>query len=116
MDDRKQSPIFSRTSDFLIWLLEHTEKFPKSERFRMGKKLEECAFEFYELLIIATRSTKQKRKILVQADVELEKLRLYIRLSQQRKLTSLSQYNFAANALIEIGKLLGGWLKVIPET
>ena len=82
----------------------------------MGKKLEECAFEFYELLIIATRSTKQKRKILVQADVELEKLRLYIRLSQQRKLTSLSQYNFAANALIEIGKLLGGWLKVIPET
>ena len=116
MDDRKQSPIFTRTSDFIIWLLDHTEKFPKSERFRMGKKLEDCAFGFYEQLIIATRSTKKKRQVLVHADAELEKLRLYIRLSQQRKLTSLSQYNFAANALIEIGKLLGGWLKVIPET
>ncbi len=116
MDERKQSPIFTRTSDFLIWLLEHTEKFPKSERFRMGKKLEECAFEFYELLIVATRSTKRKRQVLVQADVELEKLRLYVRLSQQRKLTSLSQYHFAANSLIEIGKLLGGWLNAIPET
>jgi hypothetical protein len=116
MDERKQSPIFTRTSDFLIWLMEHTEKFPKSERFRMGKKLEECAFEFYELLIVATRSTKRKRQVLVQADVELEKLRLYVRLSQQRKLTNLSQYHFAANALVEIGKLLGGWLKAIPET
>ncbi|MFZ5902606.1 MAG: diversity-generating retroelement protein Avd [Chloroflexota bacterium] len=116
MDERKQSPIFTRTSDFLIWLLEHTEKFPKSERFRMGKKLEECAFRFFELLIVATRSTKRKRLVLVQADVELEKLRLYVRLSQQRKLTSLSQYHFAANSLIEIGKLLGGWLKVIPDS
>jgi hypothetical protein len=116
MDERKQAPIFTRTSDFLIWLLDHTEKFPKSERFRMGKKLEDCAFEFYELLIMATRSTKKKRQLLIEADVELEKLRLYVRMSQQRKLTSLPQYQFAANALIEIGKLLGGWLKAVPET
>ena len=116
MDERKQSPIFTRTSDFLIWLLEHTEKFPKIERFRMGKKLEECAFGFYELLIVATRSTKRKRQVLVQANVELEKLRLYVRLSQQRKLTSLPQYHFAATSLIEIGKLLGGWLKATPDS
>jgi hypothetical protein len=116
MDDRKQSPIFTRTSDFLIWLLEHTEKFPKSERFRMGKKLEDCAFGFYELLIVATRSTKKKRQMLIQADIELEKLRLYIRLSQRRKVTSLSQYHFAANSLVEIGKLLGGWLNAIPDS
>jgi len=116
MDDRKQSPIFSRTSDFIIWLLNHTEKFPKSERFRMAKRLEDSAFSFYELLIEATRSTKRKRQHLIKADVELEKLRLYVRMSQQRKLTSISQYHFAAGILVEIGKLLGGWLKTVPET
>lgn len=115
MDERKQSPIFTRASDFLLWLMEHTEKFPKSERFRMAKRLEDCAFKFYELLILATRSTKKKRQLLLEADVELEKLRLYIRMSQRRRLTTLSQYQFAANSLIEIGKLLGGWLKAIPE-
>lgn len=115
MDERKQSPIFTRASDFLLWLMEHTEKFPKSERFRMAKRLEDCAFKFYELLILATRSTKKKRQLLLEADVELEKLRLYIRISQRRRLTNLSQYQFAANALVEIGKLLGGWLKSIPE-
>jgi len=115
MDDRKQSPIFTKTTDFIIWLLDHTEKFPKSERFRMGKRLEDSVFLFYELLIEATRSTKRKRQLLIQADVELEKLRLYIRMSQQRKLTGISQYYFAAGVLVEIGKLLGGWLKTVPE-
>lgn len=115
MNERKQSPIFTRTSDFILWLLNHTGKFPKSERFRMAKRLEDSVFSFYELLIEATRSTKRKRWLLIRADVELEKLRIFIRLSQQRKLTSLSQYRFASGALLEIGKLLGGWLKTLPE-
>lgn len=116
MDERKQSPIFTRTSDFILWLLNHTEKFPKSERFRMAKRLEDSVFSFYELIIEATRSTKRRRQLLIQADVELEKLRLYVRMSQQKKLTSISQYHFASEALFEIGKLLGGWLKTVPET
>lgn len=115
MDDRKQSPLFTKTTDFIIWLLEHTEKFPKSERFRMGKRLEDSVFRFYELLIETTRSTKRKRHLLIQADIELEKLRLYVRMSQRRKLTGMSQYHFASGYLVELGKLLGGWLKTIPE-
>jgi four helix bundle protein len=115
MSERTQSPIFTRTSDFIIWLLDHTGKFPKSERFRMAKKLEDSAFQFYEYLIEATRSTRQKQRILLNADLELEKLRLYIRLAQARKLTSQSQYHYAAEVLVEIGKLLGGWLKSLPE-
>jgi len=115
MDERQQSPIFTRTSDLILWLLDHTEKFPKSERFRMAKRLEDSVFSFYELLIEATRSTKRKRQLLIQADIELEKLRLYVRMSQRRKLTNIAQYRFAAGALVEIGKLLGGWLKAIPE-
>jgi hypothetical protein len=81
MDERKQSPIFTKTSDFILWLLNHTESFPKNERFRMAKRIEDSAFAFYELLIEATRSTKRKRQVLIQADVELEKLRLYVRMS-----------------------------------
>lgn len=115
MDDRNQSPIFSKTSDFLLWLLNHTEKFPKSDRFRMGKRLEDSAFRFYELLIEATRTRKRKRQLLLKADVKLEKLRLFVRMSQQRKLTSQRKYHFASASLMEIGKLLGGWLKTIPE-
>jgi four helix bundle protein len=113
-ETRRQSPIFSKTSDFILWLLDHTEKFPKSERFRLAKRIEDSAFSFYELLIQAARSS-QKRRVLIQADLELEKLRLYVRLSQSRKLTNPRQYRHAAGMLVEIGRLLGGWLKSLPD-
>jgi hypothetical protein len=54
--------------------------------------------------------------LLIKADMELEKLRIFLRLAHLRKLSSLPQYHFASVALFEIGKLLGGWLKNVPET
>jgi len=109
---RRQSPIFVKTSDFILWLLDHTEKFPKSERFRLAKRLEDSILDFYELLVKAARSA-DKKTVLHNADLELEKVRLYVRLAQARKLTSHKQYHFAAEKLTEIGKLLGGWLKSV---
>lgn len=111
----QQSPIFSKTNSFLLWILDHTEKFPKNERFRLAKRLEDTAFEFYELLIKAVRTPSHRQRILIQADLELEKLRLYVRLAQARKLTSKQQYRFAAGELVEIGKLLGGWMKTLKK-
>jgi hypothetical protein len=109
------SPIFGKTYDFLLWLLNHTEKFPKSERFRLARRLEDAAFEFYELLIQATRTVKRKQALLLAADLVLDRLRLYVRLSHSRGLTVDRQYAYAANALVEIGKLLGGWLNSLNK-
>jgi hypothetical protein len=112
---QRQSPIFTKTSDFLLWLMQHTEKYPKSERFRLARRLEDAAFDFFELLVKATRSSRQKRQALLLADLELEKLRLYVRLAMQRKLATPNQYRFASGALLEIGRLLGGWLKTVSD-
>ena len=97
--------------DFVLWLLNHTEKFPKSERFRLARRLEDAAFDFYELLVQATRTARHKQALLLEADLALDRLRLYVRLSHARKLLTVDQYAYAAKALVEIGKLLGGWLK-----
>ncbi|MBA3534369.1 MAG: diversity-generating retroelement protein Avd [Ardenticatenales bacterium] len=109
----QQSPIFSKTYDFILWLLHHTEKFPKHERFRMARRLEDSAFEFYELLIRATRAGRRKQAVLLDADLTLDKLRLYLRLSHARGLTTHRQYEHAAALLVEIGALLGGWLNTL---
>jgi hypothetical protein len=115
MSRSKQSPIFVKTYDFLLWLLGRTAKFPKNERFRMAKRLEETAFAFYDLLLQAGRlpagQQGEKRRLLVQADLELDRLRLTVRLCQDLKLLSFKQYEYCAERLVEIGRLLGGWLK-----
>lgn len=106
----QSSPIFSRSYDFLLWLLQHTEKYPKSERFRMAKRLEDGAFLFHETLMEATKASDCDKK-LKSADIILVKLKLYLRLAHDRKLLSLNQYEHASRMLVEIGKLLGGWLQ-----
>jgi uncharacterized membrane protein len=109
------SPIFSKTYDLILWLLNHTEKFPKSERFRLARRLEDAAFDFYDLLVSAARSSRRKAATLLDADLALDRLRFYVRLSHARGLFSDKQYEYAAARMVEIGKLLGGWLKSISS-
>ena len=68
---------------------------------------------FHELLIRA-RKMRPNRSELVEADVELEKLRLHLRLAHEMRLLNGGQYEHASRSLVEIGRLLGGWLKRDP--
>ena len=106
-----QSPIFVKTHDLLLWLLQHTAKFPKSERFRMAKRVEDSAFRFYDLIARATKAGDKRRSVLLEADLELDRVRLNVRLCVELKLLNGAQYEYAAAALVEIGRLLGGWIK-----
>ncbi len=105
-----QSPLMVKTYDFLKWLLPATEKFRKSQRFVMAQRLQQTALRFYELLIEARR-VRPNDGVLKQADIELEKLRLYLRLCQDLNLLGMGQYQHASQMTTEMGKLLGGWIK-----
>jgi len=108
----KESPIFLKTYDFLAWLLRTTIKFPKSQRFVMAKRVEEAGLNFYDLLIRAVKG-KKKREILEQADYELERLRMYLRLCKDLEILKINQYKYTSERLVEIGNLLGTWLKKV---
>ena len=67
----KESPIFSKTYDFVVWLIPVTIKFPRAQRFVMADILQREALRFQELLIEAVhqpqpreRLHKHKREIL----------------------------------------------------
>lgn len=94
----------------MVWMLNLTEKYPKNERFRLAKRIDDAMLNFYEQLIKATRRTLTNQA-LFEADIELEKLRLFLRISHQQKLLTDNQYQFVSRALVEIGRLLGGWIK-----
>jgi len=110
----KKSPALVKTYDFLKWLLPATEKFPKSQRFVLAQQLQQAAFRFYECLIEARR-VRPNAPILKQADVELDKVRLYLRLSHELGYLGSRQYRHASRMTAEMGRLLGGWMKKSAE-
>ncbi len=108
----QESPIFAKTYDLLLWLLPATTKFPREQRFVLAKAAQETALRFQERLIEAgVGQGRNRSRALAQADVELTKLRFYLRLSKDLKLLKLNQYRHAAEMVAEVGRLLGGWRK-----
>ena len=109
----QESPIFTRTYDLLLWLIPATTKFPREQRFVLAKAVQETALRFQERLIEAGVSRGRARsRALAQADVELTKLRFYLRLCKDMQLLKLNQYRHAAEMVSEVGRLLGGWRKM----
>jgi four helix bundle protein len=109
--------IFTRTYDFVTWILPMAEKFPKSQRFVVTQRLQNSVMNFQESLIEANalRGVRRTEK-LRYADAELRKTRLYLRLCQKWKWLTPGQYKHASSMVAEIGRLLGGWMKcVVPE-
>jgi len=113
----KQSPIFSKTYDLLVWLIPATTKFPREQRFVLGKAVQETALRFQECLIEAgLGGGKTEQRALARADVDLAKLRFYLRLCQDLKVFTPRQYRHVAEMVTEVGRLLGGWRKPISTT
>jgi hypothetical protein len=106
-----ESPLFVRTYDFILWLIPRTMAFPRSQRFVLTKRLQDSMLNFYEAIIEAAVCSKRKLPAQLRAaDVELVKVRKYLRLARDLEWLSPRQYQFAAAQVTEIGNLLGGWI------
>jgi catechol-2,3-dioxygenase len=107
----EESPIFVRTYDFILWLIPRTLGFPRSQRFILTKRLQDSMLDFYEAIIEAALCSDRKRSAQLRAaDVELVKVRKYLRLARDMEWLKPRQYHFAAAQVTEIGNLLGGWI------
>jgi hypothetical protein len=103
-----ESPAFSRSYDLLRWLIPVTQKFPRSQRFVLARALNEAALRLHERLAEAVHGQNSLAS-LAQADVELTKLRTYLRLSYDLTLLSLGSYEHGTRLVADVGKFVGGW-------
>ena len=104
--------ILTRTFDLLTWLVPKIEHFPRLYRSTITQRLMDAALNFQEALFEAQSqggSTRQKH--LRQADADLNKLRLYLRLVHGWHWLNDGQYRHVSTMVAELGRLLGGWHK-----
>ena len=106
----KQSPIFVKYYDLMLWLIPRTLAFPKSQRGVLARQIQSELFHIYESLVEAG-THEQPRPFLSDVDRGLIRLRTYLRLARELKLLSIGQYEHVARLVAEVGRLLGGWIK-----
>lgn len=110
-----EMPIFTKTFDFLSWLVPATHHFPRTHRHTVTQRLLDSALDFQECILEANSLRDQARvDLLSKADGHLSKVRLYLRLALHWQWINLGQYEHASRMVTEMGRLLGGWRKMTP--
>jgi hypothetical protein len=107
---RVTGPALEAMYRFILWLVPTVEKFPRSQKFLLGDRIQSTALDVLERLIEATY-TRGRQPMLAAANLGIEKLRLLFRLSFDLKFLDMRRYEHAARSLDEIGRLIGGWRK-----
>ena len=96
--------------DFMLWLINHTEKFPRHHRYSLGTAIEGQLQTILELLLRAKYS-REKAALLNAANMALEVLRFQMRLAKDLKALPIKSHGFGAEKVQSIGAQVGGWLR-----
>ena len=114
MKKSEELMVITKTYDLFLWSCNHTSKFPRNHRFVLGERIERNLYTLLERLIRA-KYTKNRQRLLEEANLTLEILRFQMRLAKDLQCLKVQSYGFAARAIDEIGRLVGGWLRSRPE-
>ena len=104
--------ILQKVFDMIMYAYTVLAQYPKSEKFALVADIKRVMDEMLELTIEAQKKYF-KKTTLQELDVCIAKLKAYIRLSFNLKFVSLKKYEVWSGMVVEIGKMLGGWLKSV---
>jgi hypothetical protein len=96
--------------DLMLWMIEHTEKFPRHHRYSLGLVIE-SRMQVILALLLRAKYSKDKRAFLEEANLELEILRFQVRLAKDVRALPASSHEHAVKRMLDVGAQIGGWLK-----
>lgn len=102
--------LLTRLEDLSSYLSVVLVQFPRYERYALCSEIRKTMENLIRLTIEAGKRY-YKRTALEKADIELEYLRVLFRRCASLKYFNDERYKVTSSHVVEIGNLLGGWLK-----
>lgn len=117
--DKRETPkvpeLFTHWFDFLNWLFDRTTRFPKNIRHTLTNRIETLALDILMNIVEARYGRKVRSERLSRVNLDLEKMRVLMRLCHSRRFLSNNQYEHASREIEKAGRMTGGW-KRFQET
>ena len=106
--------IYEKIDELLFYSKVLLSKYPKSERFDLCTDIKKSCYRMLELVMYAWKSRNKSKQLeyLNDCDIELAVLKTLIRISYKMKYINDKNYMTWTNRVSEIGKMLGGWIKI----
>ena len=106
--------LFGLWARFVGWLLARTEKFPKRVAGTFRIRIDNLALDVYERLIEA-RYQRDRGPVLSRINLDVEKLRLLLRLAHDQQVLDPAAFRHACAELDTVGRMLGGWQRHLRQ-
>jgi len=103
--------LYQKLNDLADWLFPIVDRFPRAEKFVLCTQIKNSVYTLMRFTIRAQKS-RDKLRWLYEVDIELEILRSLVRHAHFRKYLSHKKYEIVSKMLSEIGRILGGLIKI----
>ena len=106
--------ILQKTFDMINYAYPALAQYPKGEKFALVADIKRCMDVMLESIIEANKKY-YKKTTLQELDVEVEKLKAYVRLSYNLGFLPPKKYEQWSGLVVEIGRMVGGWIKSVSK-
>ena len=106
--------ILQKTFDMMNYAYPALAQYPKGEKFALVGDIKRCMDVMLERIIEANKKY-YKKTTLQELDVEVEKLKAYVRLSYNLGFLPPKKYEQWSGLVVEIGRMVGGWIKSVSK-
>ena len=104
--------IYQKYMELIYYTNDLIRKYPKSETFALVKEIKNSMYSGLRLLMYAIKvyNKQEKLKYLNELDINLNLLKVHIRLSYKYKFISLQNYQTWCTNITNICNMLGAWI------
>lgn len=116
MAETRELYIKTKVEDMIAYGNICLKQYPKHERYALAQEIRLCMYHILGI-VIETNHKRYKKTTLTELDIEVDKLRTYLRLSARPdvKYLSVDKYGNWAKMVDEIGRMVGGWIQSVSQ-
>lgn len=106
--------IYQKYLELIYYTNDLVRKYPKSENFALVKEIKSTLYTGLRSLMYAIKlfSKQEKLKNLNEFDINLNLLKVHVRLSYKYHYISMQNYQAWSTQITNICNMLGGWISV----
>ncbi len=88
------------------------KKMPKAEKFALCQEIKQSCYAMLKCIVLANNVKQMRRHYQNEADGHQKLLLILISVAYEQQYINMKRKAFLQEKLYEIGRLIGGWMKV----
>ncbi len=116
MKDVQGPKVLYRIESLLIEIMKSVRNYPKVERYTLAERTERTLLNGTENVFYASYNSATRLERLREARTQFQMVTFLLRIAKRQQFISESFYAKTSEELVEIGKMITGWIKTTEST